>query len=211
MNKPRNGNYINLPLGIIKEMYLNGCTIQEIANKYYVCHSTIAARLKEIGIKASQRLENRTEFIKNEVKKLYTNTNITVDEIAKKLRAHPTTVYKYAKEFKLHRPKANKEIYLGKRFDKDKFIELHSKYDEYERIASKLNISVASVRKYVIILGLPRKLRKKCIINESNQEEFIEMYNNRDNLLSNIALHFNTSVTVIRNSVKRLGLPPRRT
>lgn len=204
-HKTRNGNYINLPLDEIEEMYLEGYTVQEIAELYYVSHTTIAFRLKEIGLKASQRLENRTKFIKNEIKKIYPDTSITVNEIAERLQTHPTTVYKYARKLELHRPKATKEIYLGRRVDKDKFIEVYNKYSKYEIVAYKLHISVASVRKYALMLGLPLKNSRKYIINEDNMEKFINMYND-DLKIIDIAKYFNTSDTVIRKTAKRLGL-----
>lgn len=192
---------IELPLNEIKEMFEEGYTLKQIAETYFISITTVASRLRELGLFANERVVKKSNCVKEKVKELYNDETITISKIAKNLKVQDTTIYKYAR--KLGLPKREKS--LLEKIGRDKFINTYLNNRTYEKVADKLNISYSAVRKYAMILGLPLKHSRRYIINEDNMEKFIEMYND-DLKIIDIAKYFNTSDSVIRNSAKRLGL-----
>lgn len=192
---------LELPLNEIKEMFKEGYTLKEIAETYFISITTVASRLRELGLFASERLIVEKNNLKEKVKELYNDETITISKIAKKLKVQDVTIYKYARELGL--PKREKS--LLEKIGRDKFINAYLNNRTYENVADKLNISYSAVRKYAMILGLPLKNSRKYIINEDNMEKFINMYNNNLKIID-IAKHFKTSDSVIRKTAKRLGL-----
>lgn len=196
---------INLPIEDIKEMYLGGFTYKDIAKAFYVNNRTIVEELSKIGVNAQSRINYRKE----QVKKLYQDKKLSVEDIANIIGVESFTVSKYARQMGIHK-KTDYKIRLDTMIGRDKFIRVYNNCNTYTQVSQRFGISELTVRNYSELLNLKPKPSKRYIINEENKEEFIEMYNNKDNLLSNIALHFSTSVSVIRNSANRLGLPSRR-
>ena len=192
---------LELPLNEIKEMFEEGYTLKEIAETYFISITTVASRLRELGLFANERVMKKSNCVKEKVKELYNDETITISKIAKKLKVQDTTIYKYAR--KLGLPKREKS--LLKKIGRDKFINAYLNNRTYEKVADKLNISYSAVRKYAMILGLPLKNSRKYIINEDNMEKFINMYNNNLKIID-IAKYFKTSDSVIRKAAKRLGL-----
>lgn len=192
---------LELPLNEIKEMFEEGYTLKEIAETYFISITTVASRLRELGLFANERVMKKSNCVKEKVKELYNDETITISKIAKKLKVQDTTIYKYAR--KLGLPKREKS--LLKKIGRDKFINAYLNNRTYEKVADKLNISYSAVRKYAMILELPLKKSRRYIINEDNMEKFINMYNNNLKIID-IAKYFKTSDSVIRKTAKRLGL-----
>ena len=198
-------NRINLPIEEIKEIYLAGYSLEEIGKIFYVSPNLIYKRLKEIGINCTYRIN----FRKKQIKELLKDKTLNIEDIADIVKIDPQTVRLYAKEMNITIPTVRK-IILDTKIPRERFIKIYNKYDMYKDIANTLKISTTTVTNYAKLLNLPLKPSRRFVINESNQEKFIELYNNNENTLISIAIHFNTSVNVIKDAAKRLSLPRRR-
>lgn len=198
-------NKIVLPIEDIKEMYLEGYSYEQIARAFYVSSETVRNALFKIGVD----LQFRINYRKEQVKKLYQDKKLSIEDIANIIGVESNTISMYARQMGIHK-KTDYKIRLDTMIGREKFIRVYNNCKTYRQISQRFGISELTVRNYSELLNLKLKPSKRYIINDDNKEEFIEMYNNKDNLLSNIALHFNTSVNVIRNSAKRFGLLSRR-
>lgn len=199
---------IDLPIEEIKEMYLSDYSLREIAKIYFVSENLIYNRLKEIGITKKDKVHRLEE----QIKELYQNETLSIEYISDTLGVSEATVINYIKKLGLEKRKTapkKRELLLDKVIGREKFAKIYNELDKYTEISDRLDISVFSIAKYAKILGLPPKPKVRYIINETNQDEFIELYNNPNNHIYSIALHYNTSDVVIRKAAKRLGLTLR--
>ena len=146
---------IDLPMNKIKEMFENGYSAKEIADLYYVSTVTIYNRFKQLGLSASKRSRDRIEYVKEKVKELYDNNDISIKEIAELLDVQETVIYRHAREMKLSRKR--KVQYVKDIIGKEEFTKVYNEYETYREVAEHFNISISSVRTLAIRLNIPTK------------------------------------------------------
>jgi hypothetical protein len=104
---------LDLPLGKIKEMYLNGMTLKQIGIEFGCDRDAISLRLSSMGIEirdwnASQRI-NITE---NDLRELYITKFLTTPEIAEMYHTSHQTILKYLNKYGIEKRKAVNRKYL---------------------------------------------------------------------------------------------------
>ena len=77
---------VYLPIRKISQAYLEGATVTELANKYYVSYYCMWMRLKDRGV---LREKPNIELTNTELKERYTYDNMSVNDIAKMYHKTP--------------------------------------------------------------------------------------------------------------------------
>lgn len=146
---------IDLPMDKIKEMFENGYSAREIADLYYVSVGTIYKRFEQLGLSASKRSRDKIEYVKQKVRELYNNNDITIRELAEQLGVQETEIYRHAREMKIIRKR--RVQYIRDVIKKETFEKVYNGCETYKEVAKHFNISVSSVRTLAIKLGIPTK------------------------------------------------------
>ena len=146
---------IDLPMDKIKEMFENGYSAKQIADLYYVSAGTIYNRFEQLGLSATKRSRDKIEYVKQKVRELYNNNDITIKELAEQLGVQETEIYRHAREMKIIRKR--KVQYIKDAIGKETFEKVYNECETYREVAEHFNISIASVRTLAIKFGIPTK------------------------------------------------------
>ena len=190
------------------ELYNQGLEIKEISKRLNVTAVTINTYIKELieegRIEERKNLKQRK---KEEVLRLY-NQGIETKEIAKKLNLAYSTIHRYIRELE-EEGSIQRRKNLKQRKREERILELYNQGIEIVEIAKELDVSGATVYRYIKELkeeGRIQKsetVRKRSAKKEENKERTLELYNQGIEI-EEIAKRLDMAVVTIYRYIKEL-------
>lgn len=150
-----------------------------------------------------KRIINKEKLIS-----LYSNNQLSINEIANKLNTTPRTIRKNVTEYKIpkrYSPTAKKIL------DKELLIKLYSTdLVSLDRIAKEFNTSRRVVTQNILNYGIPQRNTREVRMKKINIDQLNELYSIKRLPLDEIASMLNTTPSVINQNIEAYKIPKRQ-
>lgn len=178
-------------------------TVKEISEIIDCSLLTVSSRMDDYGFKRVRRANSKTKksISKSYLKRYYVKEDLTIFDIAKKLKCSPSTVYRYLVVYKLiKRHKLN--------IPRNKLIDLYYKKDlNTEDIAKELKCNQSTIVRKLHKYNIPIKKERKL---ELIREKLYDLYVNKKKTTYEIGEIFGFSNATVGKLLKKYKIKARK-
>lgn len=197
-----NYNRIDVDVEVIKALYCyEGKTIAEIAHELKCNPLLVASRIKEYKLKKKQKYDYITKEL---LERLYIKENKSIREVAEELGVEEGVIARRLKKYRIKIRPAGRKYSISKEILEDLF---YNKRMSCQEISDLLGPSVSVIRRRFREFGIPlegshkRAGKETGALKDVTKEDLYELYITKNMSAKDVALRYNTSVSVVRTKL----------
>lgn len=194
----------------IRDMVQDGNTISEIAEAFQVSYGTVASSLKQLGLKAKRanardKRPADPKITEEELRKLYLEDDLTVNEIATLKGTSRQTVYNTLDRYGIPRQKKSK---IYRMFNEERVREILGTGVTATEAARQLGVPVSTLRKYAKDKGI--KTRNELYADALTEENLRKWYLDEKMSMTEIAERIGCNYNTVSHACKKYGIKKSR-